>query len=104
GFDFVTMQGSQANDQFRYEDGKVITNTNHCGGVLGGMTNGSPIVFRVAFKPTPSIFQPQDSVNLATGENEVLEIKGRHDPCAALRAVPVVEAAAAVALMDLMMD
>ena len=73
------------------------------GGVLGGMTSGAPVVFRVAVKPTPSISLPQKSVNLQTMENETLVIHGRHDPCIVPRAVAVVEAAAALGLMDIMM-
>ena len=102
GFALAQLRGSQANDPFRYESGKVVTETNHCGGILGGITDGMPLIFRAAIKPTPSISQPQKTVDLQTGENAVLEIHGRHDPCIVPRAVPVIEAAAAVALMNLM--
>lgn len=101
GFDLAHMRGSQSNDPFRYENGRVVTETNRCGGILGGITNGMPLVFRAAIKPTPSIAQKQRTVNLQTGENAGLEIKGRHDPCIVPRAVPVIEAAAAVALINL---
>ncbi|MBR1482089.1 MAG: chorismate synthase [Ruminococcus sp.] len=102
GFDLAAMRGSEANDAFRYADGRVVTETNHCGGILGGITDGMPLIFRAAFKPTPSIAQEQRTVNLQTGANTTLTVKGRHDPCIVPRAVPVVEAAAAVALADLM--
>lgn len=102
GFALAQLRGSQANDPFRYESGKVVTETNHCGGILGGITDGMPLIFRAVIKPTPSISQPQKTVDLQTGENAVLEIHGRHDPCIVPRAVPVIEAAAAVALMNLM--
>ena len=102
GFSLARMRGSQSNDPFRMENGKVVTETNNCGGILGGITNGMPLIFRAAIKPTPSISQPQKTVDLRTGENTVLEIHGRHDPCIVPRAVPVIEAAAAVALIDLM--
>ena len=102
GFALAQLRGSQANDPFRYESGKVVTETNRCGGILGGITDGMPLIFRAAIKPTPSISQPQKTVDLQTGENAVLEIHGRHDPCIVPRAVPVIEAAAAVALMNLM--
>jgi chorismate synthase len=86
------------------EGGTVATVTNHCGGILGGITNGMPLVFRAAIKPTPSISRQQQSVSLSRGEAVPLVIQGRHDPCIVPRAVPVVEAAAAIALMDLLLD
>lgn len=95
--------GSRMNDDFKLDDGRIVTATNHCGGILGGITNGMPIVFRVAVKPTPSIAKLQKSVNLKTREEVELEIRGRHDPCIVPRAVPVVEAAAAIALYDLIL-
>ncbi|MBQ6387032.1 MAG: chorismate synthase [Ruminococcus sp.] len=101
GFDLAAMRGSQANDPFRYENGRVVTETNNCGGILGGITDGMPLIFRAVIKPTPSIAQKQRTVDLQTGENTELEIRGRHDPCIVPRAVPVIEAAAAVALMNL---
>ena len=104
GFDFCRMYGSQANDAYEYKGGKVVTKTNNCGGIVGGMTTGMPVVFTVAMKPTPSIFVEQDTVDLEKGENAKLNIKGRHDPCIALRAVPVIESVAAVALTGLMLD
>lgn len=103
GFDFADMTGSQANDAYCIKDGKIALKTNNNGGVLGGMTTGAPLVLSVAFKPTPSISRPQQSVNLRTMEEETLVIKGRHDPCIVPRALPVVEAAVAFGLLDMMM-
>lgn len=103
GFDFAKANASKVNDEYEIKDGKVETITNNNGGVLGGMTNGAPIICSVAFKPTPSISSPQKSVNLQTMENAELVIKGRHDPCIVPRAVPVVEAAVALGILDLMM-
>lgn len=104
GFALCAERGSKANDPFRMSaDGKVITETNNSGGVQGGITNGMPVCFRVGFKPTPSIAQPQKTVSLSAGEDAILEIKGRHDPCIAQRAVPVVEAAAALVVLDLLL-
>ncbi len=103
GFDFADMTGSQANDAYCIKNGKVSLLSNNNGGILGGMTSGAPIVLSVVFKPTPSISQPQKSVNLQTMEDEVLVIKGRHDPCIVPRALPVVECAVAFGLLDLMM-
>lgn len=100
GFKVASMKGSENNDPYRMVDGKVTPITNNAGGILGGITTGAPIVFRVAIKPTPSIFKDQASVDLTKMEDATLSIKGRHDPCIALRAVPVVEAAAAVAILD----
>ncbi len=100
GFGASAMCGSEDNDSFRIVNGKVVTETNNCGGILGGITNGMPLVFRAAFKPTPSIAKEQKSVNLETLENTVLTVHGRHDPCIVPRALPVVEAAAALAVYD----
>ena len=102
GFAAARMRGSEHNDPFIIKDGKVSCATNNAGGVLGGITNGMPIVFRAAFKPTPSISRPQRTVDLTTGEETTLEISGRHDPCIVPRAVPSVEAAAALAIFDLL--
>lgn len=104
GFEAAKLRGSQNNDPFRMENGKVITSTNHCGGILGGITNGMPLLFRAAIKPTPSISQAQQSVSLSRGENQELVVKGRHDPCIVPRAVPVVEAAAAIAIFDMLLQ
>ena len=101
GFEAAKMRGSQNNDPFRYVDGEVVTETNNCGGILGGITDGMPIIFRAAIKPTPSIAQKQNTVDLQKGGNAELEIKGRHDPCIVPRAVPVIEAAAAIAVVNL---
>ena len=103
GFEGSRLRGSENNDSFMYKDGKVVTATNNCGGILGGISNGMPIIFRAAFKPTPSIAKEQNTVNLRTGENTTLSIKGRHDPCIVPRAVSVVEAAAALAVFDMVM-
>ena len=104
GFAASEMRGSENNDVFRTDGKRVFTATNNCGGILGGMTNGMPLVFRVAFKPTPSIAREQDTVSLTRMENAKLSIKGRHDPCVVLRAVPVMEAVAALAVLDLLLD
>lgn len=97
GTAFSLMRGSEANDPFAVRDGKIVTKTNHSGGVNGGITNGMPVVFEVTLRPTPSIALPQESVDLRTGEETEIEIHGRHDPCIVPRAVPVIEAAAALA-------
>ena len=97
GVAFSLMRGSEANDPFAVEDGRVVTTTNHAGGVNGGITNGMPVVFEATIRPTPSIALPQESVDLRTGEETEIEIHGRHDPCIVPRAVPVIEAAAALA-------
>ena len=100
GFAGVKMKGSENNDQFIIKRGKVITGTNNSGGILGGISNGMPIVVRVAVKPTPSISRKQQTVNIAKMENAELEIKGRHDVCIVPRAVPVVSAMIAITLCD----
>jgi len=103
GFAAAGMRGSQHNDPFILVDGKVRTSKNDAGGILGGITNGMPIVFRVAIKPTASIARGQRSLDVKSGRQTDLKIEGRHDPCIAPRAVPVVEAAAALVLADLSM-
>lgn len=100
GFSGSHMLGSENNDPFTVIDGKVVTRTNHAGGILGGITNGMPVIFRTAIKPTPSIAKQQNSVKLSTLEPTTLRVQGRHDPCIVPRAVPVVEAAAAIAIYD----
>ncbi len=100
GFECASLKGSENNDDFYIADGKIQTKTNNHGGILGGITSGMPIVFRVAVKPTPSISREQDSVSLKTKENTKLTIHGRHDPCIVPRAVPCVEAACAIAILD----
>ncbi len=103
GFGVAELFGSENNDDFLYEaDGTVRTKTNNHGGSLGGISSGMPLVLRVAFKPTPSIGQEQDTISISKRENDKLAIVGRHDPCIVPRAVPCVEAAAAVALLDLL--
>ncbi len=97
------LRGSQCNDAFTVENGSIRTLTNHAGGILGGITNGMPVIFQAAIKPTPSISQVQQSVSLSRAEVKALAIQGRHDPCIVPRAVPVVEAAAAIALYDLVL-
>lgn len=100
GFSGAYMRGSENNDPFTIDNGKIVTRTNNCGGILGGITTGMPLVFEAAVKPTPSISLPQQSVSLSRQEDVSLEIKGRHDPCIVPRAVPVLEAAAAIAIFD----
>lgn len=100
GFGVADLLGSENNDAFAVEDGKIVTKTNHCGGILGGITNGMPLCFRVAVKPTPSIAKKQESVNMKTMQNTTLTVGGRHDACIVPRAVPCVEAAAAIAVYD----
>jgi len=104
GFEAAGLTGSRNNDAFCIKDGNIETETNNCGGILGGITNGMPIVFRAAFKPTPSIAKEQKSVRLDTMEETTLVVPGRHDPCIVPRAVPVVEAAAAIAIYDALRD
>lgn len=102
GFHFASMRGSEANDPLYVEQGRVLTRTNHTGGVNGGITNGMPIWFTVAIRPTPSIAQPQETVSLSSRESATLTVKGRHDPCIVHRAVPVVEAACALAMCEIL--
>lgn len=104
GFSFAQMKGSQANDEFFYDNGNVKTRTNNNGGILGGITDGMPIVFKTVVKPTPSIGKKQNTIDIEEKQNCILEIKGRHDPCIVQRAVPVIEAAAAIATLELIMQ
>ena len=104
GFGVSALLGSQDNDPYRVVDARIVTEKNDAGGILGGISTGMPIVWRAAFKPTPSIGKRQDSVDLATREDADLVVHGRHDPCIVPRAVPVVEAACALALLDALVD
>ena len=105
GFAASGMRGSENNDPFRIDEaGNVITTTNHAGGILGGISTGQPIVLRVAMKPTPSIAKVQQTVSLSKMENAELIVLGRHDPCVAHRAVPVVEAVTALVLLDFILE
>ena len=103
GFECACLPGSQSNDDFEIIDGKIVTQTNQAGGILGGITNGMPVIFSVAMKATPSIGCQQQSISLSRMENAPLEVKGRHDPCIVPRAVPVIEAAAAIAIYDMIL-
>ena len=104
GFAAARARGSQNNDPFVMEDGRIATKTNRAGGILGGITTGMPLVLRTAVKPTPSIGQVQKTVSLSAMENTDLQIHGRHDPCIAHRAVPVVEAVTAAVILDLLLE
>lgn len=104
GFEAARLRGSENNDPYALRGGRVVTTSNRAGGILGGMSTGMPLRFRAAFKPTPSIALPQRSVDLACGEETELRVCGRHDPSVVLRAVPAVEAAAALALLDVMLE
>ncbi len=104
GFDCASMRGSEHNDPYYVNsEGHIKTKSNHAGGILGGLSTSMPLIFRVAIKPTASIARPQESVSF-TGENGILEIHGRHDPCIVPRAVPCVEAAAAIAILDAILE
>ena len=111
GFAAAGMRGSENNDAFvripddedSFEDSFIVTETNNAGGILGGITNGNDIVFRVAVKPTPSISKEQNTVNYFTGEASKIRVKGRHDPCIVPRVLPCVEAAAALVILDYML-
>lgn len=102
GFDLADMRGSTANDPLRYENSQVVTTTNHGGGIGGGITNGMPVIFRCAVKPTPSIAREQQTVDIAAKENATLSIKGRHDPAIVHRARIVIDAVAAIAVYDML--
>jgi len=104
GFDVAAMSGSENNDEYYDEDGVVKTRTNHHGGILGGLTTGMPLTFKVAIKPTSSIARKQNSIDLTSGERVELEIQGRHDPCIVPRAVPCVEAVAAICILDVLLE
>ena len=104
GFGISAMTGAEANDALHYEDGKVVADTNHNGGITGGITNGMPVTFRVAIKPTPSISREQKTVSLAEQCDTTLTIVGRHDPCIVQRAVPVIEAVTAWTMWDLLIE
>ena len=96
------MRGSQANDPFRVENGRYITTTNRNGGINGGISNGMPVLFRCAFKPTPSIFREQETVDFAKEENATLALEGRHDPVIVHRAAVVVDSVTALVLCDML--
>ncbi|MDW7656745.1 MAG: chorismate synthase [Bacillota bacterium] len=104
GFAATRMRGSQHNDAPYMKDGAIDFRSNHSGGILGGISNGMPIVFRVAVKPPASIAMTQHTINLATGQDDELAVRGRHDPCIVPRVTPVIEAAAAVFALDLLLD
>ena len=102
GFELTSMRGSEANDEIYYEGGVVKTKTNNNGGILGGITNGMPIIFTTAIKPTSSIGKEQNTINIGSKENTILKVEGRHDPCIVQRAIPVIEAVTAIAICELL--
>ena len=104
GFEAARMRGSENNDTYTMDGESIRTRTNHAGGILGGITSGMPLLFRAAIKPTPSIARDQNSISLSRREDAVLAVRGRHDPCIAPRAVPVMEAVLAIAIMDAILE
>lgn len=104
GFDITKMYGSNANDQYVVQDKNIYTKTNNNGGILGGITNGMPIIFRTAIKPTPSIFLEQQTINIKEMKNVNMQIEGRHDPCIVPRALPVIEGATALVILDMILE
>lgn len=104
GFQAALMRGSEHNDEPFWQDGKITFKTNHSGGIVGGISNGEPLLFRAAVRPPASIAKVQHTVNLSSGENELLAVRGRHDPCIVPRVTPVVEAASAVFALDVLLD
>lgn len=102
GFEMTKLRGSETNDAYYYEGDEVKTYTNNNGGITGGITNGMPVLFTVAIKPTSSIAKKQQTINIAEHKNTELVVKGRHDPCIVPRAVPVIEAVTALGILDLM--
>lgn len=102
GFNFASMYGTKANDSFNISDGAVTSKTNNSGGINGGITNGMPIIFRTAFRPTPTISKPQNTIDMSKGENAVLEATGRHDPCIVHRARVVADSVTAIVLTDML--
>lgn len=104
GFGITAMRGSEANDAFRIVDGKVVTKTNHSGGIQGGITNGMPIIFRIAIKPTPTISKKQETIDVKSMKNIELEAKGRHDPCIVHRARVVSDSVTAIVLCDMLAE
>ena len=104
GFDAATLRGSQHNDPYCFDGAEVKAKSNRHGGILGGISTGMPLTLRVAIKPTPSIAKAQESVNLQTGKEETLAVRGRHDPCIVPRALPCVEAAVALVIYDALLE
>ncbi|ENZ02646.1 chorismate synthase [Clostridium thermobutyricum] len=104
GFNITKIRGSEANDSMYYDGDQVKTRTNNNGGIIGGISNGMPIIFRAGIKPTASIIKKQETINIKTKENEELVIEGRHDPCIVQRAIPVIECIAAIGILDLMKE
>lgn len=104
GFKFAKMTGKDANDEYYIEDGAIKTFTNNNGGITGGISNGMPVIHRVCIKPTASISREQRTININTLENDILKIEGRHDPCIVQRAIVVIEAISAIAVLELLME
>ena len=102
GFGFDKMLGSEANDRYVNKDGKIATVSNNNGGILGGLSNGMPVIFRAVLKPTPSISKPQETLNLTTMEAETLSIKGRHDPCVVVRGLAAIENLVCFVICDIL--